>query len=90
MNQQSKVSFVQMTLKIASRQRFAAYYSRGGAGGAGAGANSRGALASGDPDEVLDVVDHWVLERKVFDDKGAKDKIDPPGARWRVVARLQV
>lgn len=42
-----------------------------------------------DTTQVLDVVDYWVIERKLFDVK-TKQKLDPPGARWRVAARLQI
>jgi hypothetical protein len=77
----AKFSFVQLTLRIPSRQRFAAYTRRGG---------ERYELVAGDPEEVLDVMDTWVIERKLWDARGSKQRLNPQGARWRLAARLQL
>ncbi|KAI8476367.1 MAG: hypothetical protein J3K34DRAFT_509794 [Monoraphidium minutum] len=100
MHKDAQVAFVQITLKIPSRQRFAAYTRKGAAaaaasahagGAGGGGGRQRWAVVAGDPDEVIDVVDYWVVERKLFDfNRATKQKLDPPGARWRLAARLQL
>ncbi len=43
-------TFLQLTVRIASQQRFALL-------------NRKGELLAGDPDQVISVVDYWVLER---------------------------
>jgi large subunit ribosomal protein L45 len=65
-----------MTYCIRSKQRFAAYKVEG----------KREELVAGDPDEVIDVEDYWVFERKT---RKAVDDVKTPveGARWRLVKR---
>jgi hypothetical protein len=80
-HRESKFSFVQLTLQIPSRQRFSAHSRRG---------HDKYELVAGDPSQVVDVLDTWVIERKLFDPQGLKQKLTPQGARWRLAARLQL
>ena len=66
-NEPNGAGFVQLTTRFRSRQIFAAY-------------DARGRLASGDPNEVLDVEDFWVFEHGL--------KI--PNSRWRLAGRLHM
>lgn len=69
-----------MTFRITSKQKFAAYRVRGVA---------QPVLLAGDPDAVLDVEDHWVLEHKTFVRNG-KERLDsvPQGSRWRLIGQI--
>lgn len=77
---ESPIEWIQLTFRITSKQRFAAYRARGAA---------QPLLLAGDPSAVLDVEDHWVLEHKTFvrDSKQATVSM-PRGARWRLVGQL--
>lgn len=61
----------QLTFRISSRQRFAAY-------------RKDGSLAHGDPSQVHDTHEFWVLERKVHEHK------PEDSGRWRLVGDLDV
>lgn len=78
-DQHSPLEWVQLTYRIRSRQRFAAYRRRGAAQ----------ELVAGDPDAVIDVEDHWVFEHKTRV-PGERGKQEVEKARWRLVGRLTV
>ncbi len=44
-------------------------------------------LVAGDPDKILDAEDYWVFEYKSRAPVN-KQKQQEPGARWRLVGRL--
>jgi large subunit ribosomal protein L45 len=62
-------SWAQMTVALKSTQRFSAY-------------DARGKLVSGDPAQLLQVQDYWVLERAMI--VGMPDGLK----RWRLAARM--
>jgi hypothetical protein len=111
LHREASTAFVQLTVRVPSRQRFAAYSRTSTSSGRGGGSSARGGssssgnsaggssggaaweLVAGDPSEVIDVVDHWVFERKIHSappgaPSGGKFRFDPPRARWRLVKRL--
>ena len=59
MAQDDLSAFAQLTVRIVSQQRFAAY-------------DARNALAAGDPEALIPVTDLWVFERSMR--KGANSK----------------
>jgi hypothetical protein len=72
----SRLSFCQFTFAIPSTQVYAAY-GRGGA------------LVAGDPGQTLQVLDHWVLERRVHDSISGQ-QLDVRDGRWRLAGRLSL
>ncbi|GFR46694.1 hypothetical protein Agub_g8313 [Astrephomene gubernaculifera] len=73
---QGRLSFVQWTARIPSKQVVAVY-------------DARGRLLAGDPNKELDVVDYWVFERPILK-AWVIPRPGPQGATWRLVDRLQV
>mmetsp|Transcript_6206 Transcript_6206/g.13533 ORF Transcript_6206/g.13533 Transcript_6206/m.13533 type:complete len:322 (-) Transcript_6206:644-1609(-) len=76
-----KLRFVQWTVAITSEQSFAVYEKVPKSGAR--------RLVAGDPNQVLKVVDHWVLERPIFK-AWVIPRTGPQGAAWRLLARLAV
>lgn len=75
-SQQSKISFVQFTMRIRTQQRFAAF-------------SRQGVLLAGDPERELDVVDYWVFERRVHDNIQGQ-QMDVKDGAWRLAGRLAI
>lgn len=84
-DKESPVTWIQFTFRIRSQQRFAAYSLSSQPGSPG----KQATLVYGNPDELLDVEDYWVFEYKAKEPQN-KTQQTWPGARWRLVGRLNV
>ncbi|KAF8072924.1 mapkbp1 [Scenedesmus sp. PABB004] len=79
LDKDSPVDWIQLTFRITSRQRFAAWrVSRG----------QPDELVAGDPGAEVDVVDYWVIEHKTLQPGPNKEKQFLKDARWRLVGQL--
>jgi hypothetical protein len=76
---QSVFDWIQLTYRIRSKQRFAAYQVKG----------DRRQLVAGDPAATINVEDYWVFEHKTKKPVN-KEKQPVEGGRWRLVGRLNV
>eukprot|EP00878_Enallax_costatus_P022624 GHUV01024018.1.p1 GENE.GHUV01024018.1~~GHUV01024018.1.p1 ORF type:complete len:350 (+),score=70.73 GHUV01024018.1:256-1305(+) len=81
----SPILWVQLTYRIRSQQRFAAYRIDTDQ----KGRHQQQKLVFGHPDELIDVEDHWVFEYKARLPSQNRQQ-EWPGARWRLVSRLTV
>lgn len=75
-----------MTFCISSKQRFTAYSADPG--------TRQERVVAGDPDEVLDVTEYCVFERKTrsvgrFDGILKNQQVALEGSRWRLVAWIE-
>lgn len=84
--EKSSYDYIQMTFCISSKQRFTAYSADPG--------TRQERVVAGDPDEVLDVTEYCVFERKTrsvgrFDGILKNQQVALEGSRWRLVAWIE-
>eukprot|EP00775_Hariotina_reticulata_P013697 gene13697-13819_t len=78
-DKESLFEWIQLTYRIRSKQRFAAYQGKG----------DQKQLVAGDPAAAINVEDYWVFEHKTKTPiKGEKQPVE--GGRWRLIGRLNV
>eukprot|EP00883_Tetradesmus_obliquus_P001208 jgi/Sobl393_1/11288/SZX60685.1 len=78
LSKDSPFDWLQLTYCIRSKQRFAAYKTQQH--------GKKLELVAGNPDEVIDVEDYWMVERKTRAPV-EKQRVPVEGSRWRLVKR---